>query len=77
MTATTFTQLPGTNRGVSAGSWFGRMFDRVIEAQEIAARRRVSDVLRTYDDETLKFAGFNARDIERIRRGEQVTIPST
>ena len=76
MTATTYTRFPGTNRGVSAGNWFGRMFDWINEAQELAARKRVSAVFRNFDEETLKYLGFNADEIGRIGRGEQVTIPS-
>ena len=68
MTATTYTNLPGSRPGTSAGGWFSRFFWRMIEAQEQRIVRRVAKIFVTYDDAELKKIGYSAAEITRLRR---------
>lgn len=69
MTVTTYTHTPGSRSDVSFGGWMIRFFEKMIEAQELRARRRVKAHLRWQRDEVLKAAGYSAADIKRIRNG--------
>lgn len=46
MTVTTYTHKPGSRSDASFGGWMIRLFEKVIEAQELRARRRVKAHLR-------------------------------
>ena len=65
MTATTYTNIPGT----SSGGWLGRFFWRVVEAREKQAKKRIARQFRGLDDEYLARIGYAPEDIARIRRG--------
>lgn len=68
MTATTYTNLPGSRPGTSSGGWLGRFFWRMIEAQEQRIVGRVGKVFSTYDDAALKNIGYTTAEITRLRR---------
>lgn len=69
MTATTYTHIPGAKPSASFGGWLGRVFWRMIEAQEKQAKKRIARHFRGYNDEYLTKLGYNPADIARIRRG--------
>lgn len=74
MTATTYTHFDGAKsgksvNGASIGDWFSRVFWRIAEAQEKAARERVARHFRGLNDDYLEKLGYSASDINRIRRG--------
>ncbi len=75
MTATTYTHAPGSRPNVSFGGWLVRFFEKMIEAQELRARRHVQAHLRWQDDEVLKAAGYSAANIKRLRKGKFVSFP--
>ena len=69
MTATTYTNIPGTKPGASFGGWFSRIFWSLIEAKEKQAQKRIADHFRGLDDEYLTKLGYSPVDIARVRRG--------
>lgn len=73
MTATTYTHN-GTaiKRGASFGGWLSRLFDRMVEAQTLRARKMVAQQLSTMSDAHLKDLGFAESDIERLRMDHPV-----
>lgn len=76
MTATTYTHIPGVKPVVSFGGWLVRLFERLVEAQEIRVRKRVQTILRNYDDETLKNIGYTESEIENLRKGRLAGAPA-
>ncbi|GAB4236234.1 MAG: hypothetical protein Kow0032_21230 [Methyloligellaceae bacterium] len=75
MSATTYTEIRGGKSGASFGGWLLRLFERMIEAQELRVRERVQAILRTYDDEVLLDIGYTPEEIEQLRKGELVAAP--
>ena len=68
MTATTYTNLPGSRPGLSFGGRLGRFFWRMIEEQEQRIAGRVGKIFTTYDDAALKKIGYSAAEIARLRK---------
>jgi hypothetical protein len=69
MTATTYTNIPGTTPGASFGGRFSRFFWRIIEAKEKHVKQRIAAHFRGLDDEYLERLGYLPADIARVRRG--------
>lgn len=70
MTATTYTPNGATAKSAaSLGGWFHRLFERMVEAQTLRARRMVAQQLSTLSDAHLQDLGFAEADIERLRMG--------
>ena len=46
------------------------LIQRLIEAREVQAKRRVLGYLTAMDDQQLTGLGFTAEDIEALRQGE-------
>lgn len=69
MTATTYTNIPGSKPGASSRGRFGRFFWRMIEAKEKHVQKRIARHFRGLDDEYLTRIGYSPADIARIRRG--------
>lgn len=75
MTATTYTDSPGSRPSASLAGRLVRFFEKMIAAQEVHARKRVQAHLRWQDDAFLKKIGYSANDIARLRNGEFVPVP--
>lgn len=73
-TATTYTPI-AAGEPRTARSWWGRIFDRMIEAQMQVARRQISEHLRFLSDATLSELGFGKAEIARLRAGRWVDFP--
>lgn len=69
MSTTTYSEIGHVSSGSSIGGWLKRVFWRMAEAQEKAARERVASHFRGQDTEHLVKLGYSAADISRIRRG--------
>lgn len=67
--ATTYTNLPGADRGAKGQGWGRRLFNRFIEARQREANRRIAQHLSGFDDVALKALDLNADEIARLRNG--------
>jgi hypothetical protein len=61
-------QFDTTETKLKAGFW-GNLFNRLISAREVEARRRVEAHLDNVSDDHLVSLGMSARDIELVRHG--------
>ena len=67
--ATTYTNVPGADRGAKGQGWGRRLFNKFIAARQREANRRIARHLAGFDDEALRALNLNAEDIVRLRNG--------
>lgn len=73
--ATTYTNLPGADRGAKGQGWGRRLFNRFIAARQREANRRIAQHLSGFDDKALKALNLNADEIARLRSGSVLSGP--
>lgn len=71
----TTTYIPGhSSKKTNGKGFFGRLFDRLVDAQSLAAVRKVSDYFRSQPTRQLEDYGFSESEIERLRNGQSLQV---
>ena len=65
--------LVGTTEAGKKKSSIGAFFNRLIEAREAEARRRVSVYMDGFTDDELKSRGLTAQDVEQLRNNLRIS----